>query len=127
MQKIRSYKDLLIRQKAIVIISDVYRMTKKFPSEERFGLVSQMQRAAVSIAANIAEGHGRGTRADYAHFVDIAHGSLSELETLLTVARNLSYCEHSECSKIEAHLDEVGRMLGSLKNKLRERSLTPRT
>ena|SRR3989344_3438287 len=127
MQKINSYKDLLIWQKAIVVISDVYEITKKFPSEERFGLTSQMQRAAVSIAANITEGHGRGTRSDYAHFLDMAHGSISELETLLTVTRNLSYCQPLECSKIETRLDEIGRMLGFLKSRLRGRSLTPRT
>src|SRR3990167_4326913 len=122
MQKIRSYKDLLIRQKAIVIISDVYRMTKKFPSEERFGLVSQMQRAAVSIAANIAEGHGRGTRSDYAHFLDIANGSVMEVETLLTIAKRLSLCSAEPYSTIEGQLSEIGKMLGALRGKLRPRS-----
>lgn len=127
MQKINSYKDLFVWQKAITIISDIYKITKKFPPEERFVLTSQMQRAAVSIAANIAEGHGRGTRGDYAHFLDVAHGSLSELETLLTVAENLSYCPPIECSKMQERLAELGKMLGSLKSKLRGRSLTPRT
>ena len=119
MDKIRSYKDLLVWQKAINIITDVYTATKKFPSEERFGLSSQVQRAAVSIAANIAEGHGRGTRNDYAHFLDMANGSISELETLFIIVRKLSYCTDQECSKIEGQLHEVGKMLGSLRSKLR--------
>src|SRR3990167_2947802 len=122
MQKIRSYKDLLIWQKAIVIISDVYRMTKKFPSDERFGLVSQMQRASVSIAANIAEGHGRGTRSDYAHFLDMANGSVAEVETLLTIAKRLSLCSAEQCSTMEKQLSEIGKMLGALRGKLRPRS-----
>lgn len=122
MQKIRSYKDLVVWQKAIEIVSEVYAITKSFPSEERFGLSSQMQRAAVSIAANIAEGHGRGTRIDYAHFLDMANGSVAELETLLTVTRKLSYCAEERCSKIEGQLHEVGKMLGSLRTKLRRTS-----
>lgn len=80
----------MVWKKAIEVISEVYAITKHFPSEERFGLSSQMQRAAVSITANIAEGHSRGTRNDYAHFLDMANGSVAELETLLTVARKLS-------------------------------------
>ena len=121
MDKIRSYKDLLVWQKAIDITADAYKITKTFPSEERFGLSSQMQRAAVSIAANIAEGHGRGTRADYAHFLDMANGSVAELETLFIIVRKLAYCSDQQCSKMEGQLHEVGKMLGSLRNKLRLR------
>ncbi len=121
MDKIRSYKDLIVWQKAIGVVTDVYLTTKKFPSEERFGLSSQMQRAAVSIAANIAEGHGRGTRSDYAHFLDMSNGSVSELETLFIIVRKLSYCSDEQCSKIEGQLHEVGKMLGSLRSKLRVR------
>lgn len=121
MNTIRSYKDLTVWQKAIDVVDAVYAVTKKFPSHEQFGLVSQMQRAAVSIAANIAEGHGRGTRNDYAHFLDIAHGSVAELETLLTIAKKLAYCRLEQCSTIEAQLSEVGKMLGVLRMKLRPR------
>lgn len=118
---IRSYKDLLVWQKAVETVADIYAVTRKFPSEERFGLTSQVQRAAVSVAANIAEGHGRGTRSDYAHFLDMANGSVAELETLFIIVRKLRYCSAEECSKIETRLDEVGKMLGSLRNKLRAR------
>jgi four helix bundle protein len=121
MQKILSYKDLLVWQKSIDITTEVYRVAKMFPPEERFGLASQMQRAAVSVAANIAEGHGRGTRNDYAHFLDMAHGSLAELETLFVIVRKLSYCPSDQCSKIDEQLHEVGKMLGSLRSKLRSR------
>lgn len=78
-----------------------------------------MQRAAVSIAANIAEGHGRGTRNDYAHFLDMANGSIAELETFFIIVRKLAYCSAAECSKMEEQLHEVGKMLGALRNKLR--------
>lgn len=100
----------------------VYSLTKRFPASERFGLCSQMQRAAVSIAANIAEGHGRRTRNDYAHFLDMANGSIAELETLLTIAKKLALCPAEQYSTIEKQLSEVGKMLGSLRTKLRSHS-----
>ena len=121
MNTIRSYKDLVVWQKSIDLVAAVYATTKKFPSDERFGLVSQMQRAAVSIAANIAEGHGRGTRSDYAHFLDVANGSVSEVETLLTIAEKLSLCPAEQCSTMEKQLSEIGKMLGALRAKLRPR------
>jgi len=117
--RIDSFKDLLVWQKSIELVSDIYRITQKFPTEERFGLVSQLRRAAVSISANIAEGNGRGTRADYAHFLDIAFGSVSEVSTLLTITRNLSYCTAPECSTLEERLGEIGRMLHVMRRKLR--------
>ncbi|MDO8552482.1 MAG: four helix bundle protein [bacterium] len=119
MQSINSYKDLIVWQKAIDVVADTYAITRKFPSFENFGLSSQMQRAAVSIAANIAEGRGRGTRTDYAHFLDISNGSVSELETLLTIAKRLSYCREEQCSRMEEQLGEIGKMLGTLRAKLR--------
>ena len=118
-QSPRSFKDLIVWQKSIALVTEVYRLTKKFPSEERFSLTSQIRRAAASIPANIAEGNGRGTRKDYAHFLHIAHGSAAELETLLTIAQNLQYCNKNECSTIEGRLGEIGRMLRSLRTKLR--------
>ena len=118
---VRSYKDLIVWQKAIDVISQIYALTKRFPAEERYGLSSQMQRAAVSIAANIAEGHGRGTRNDYAHFLDMANGSVSELKTLLVIAANLSLIPPQQCSTIERQLSEIGKMLVALRTKLRPR------
>lgn len=121
MNSIRSYKDLLVWQKSIDLVVLVYALSKKFPAEERYGLSSQIQRAAVSIAANIAEGHGRGTRSDYAHFLDMANGSVAEVETLLTIVKKLSLCEVEQYSTIEQQLSEIGKMLGVLRVKLRPR------
>ena len=121
MNTVRSYKDLIVWQKSIDLVVLVYAATKQFPSDERFGLSSQMQRASVSIAANIAEGHGRGTRSDYAHFLDMANGSVAEVETILTIARKLSHCSSEQCSTIEKQLSEIGKMLGVLRAKLRPR------
>ncbi len=115
----RSYKDLIVWQKAVELVTDVYRLTKNFPVDEKFALTSQVQRAAVSIPANIAEGNGRGTRKDYGHFLHIAHGSAAELETLLLIARKLAYCDENQCSTIDARLGEIGRMLRALRTKLR--------
>ncbi len=118
-KRIDSFKDLIVWQKSIALVSDIYKLTRKFPPEERFGLTSQLRRAAVSIAANIAEGNGRGTRLDYAHFLDIAFGSVSEVSTLLTITKNLSYCGALECSTLEERLGEIGRMLHAIRTKLR--------
>jgi four helix bundle protein len=118
---IRSYKDLIVWQKSMALANAAYELTERFPKEERFGLSSQIQRAAVSIPANIAEGHGRGTRMDYAHFLDISNGSLSELETLILLASHRSYLTADSYSKIEEQLEEVGRMLRALRGKVRNR------
>ena len=120
--QINSYKDLTVWQKAMDVVAATYAITRSFPAHERFGLSSQMQRAAVSIAANIAEGRGRGTRTDYAHFLDMSNGSVAEMETLLTIAARLSYCTQEQCSRMEEQLSEVGKMLGALRAKLRRSS-----
>ena len=122
MSDIRSHQDLRVWQKSIDLVLDVYKLTAKFPSHERFGLSSQMQRAAVSIPANTAEGHARGTRNDFAHFLDMANGSVAELDTLLAIACKLSYCEAKERSTINEQLAEIGKMLGGLRMKLRSNS-----
>jgi four helix bundle protein len=88
MAVISSYKELLVWQKAIVLVSKVYAVTKRFPSDEKFGLVSQINRAVVSIPANIAEGWGRQSRKNYIQFIRISRGSLFELETLIIIAKN---------------------------------------
>ena len=121
MAVVRSYKDLIVWQKSIDLVANIYSITEKLPSHERFGLSSQLQRAAVSIAASIAEGHGRGTRADYAHFLDMANGSVAEVETLITICKKLSLISADQCSTIEQQLSEIGRMLGALRTKLKSR------
>jgi four helix bundle protein len=114
------YKDLIVWQKAMVLVTEVYRITGCFPNEERFGLASQMRRAAVSVPSNIAEGQGRLTRGEFRQFLGIAKGSLMELETQLLIARNLAYLRDSE--PLLSQLSEVARLLNGLVNSVRERS-----
>ena len=89
---VRSYRDLVAWQRARDLVREVYLLTAKFPVGERFGLVSQMDRAAVSVPSNIAEGYGRATTQDYLHFLRIARGSAYELETQLVLAEDLGLC-----------------------------------
>lgn len=93
MAEVASYRDLIVWQKAMTLVEGVYRLTEAFPTREQFGLTSQMRRAAVSIAANIAEGHARATRKDYNHFISIAQGSLAEVETYLILAGRLKLAD----------------------------------
>ena len=92
-KKIESYKDLIVWQKGIDLVKNVYTITKSFPKEEMFGLTNQMRRASVSIPANIAEGWGRNSTKNYIQFVRISRGSLFELETLLVIAKNQNYID----------------------------------
>lgn len=117
---IRTYQDLTVWQRSIDLIEAVYSLTSAFPQDERFGLTSQMRRAAVSIAANIAEGYGRNSRKEYAYFVGIAFGSSRELETLLVVANRIGITVEDNCTQSRALLDECCRMLNVLYRKLRD-------
>jgi len=116
--KIRSYKDLVVWQKGMELVSRIYLITKRFPAAEQFGLTSQIQRAAVSIPANIAEGYGRNTKNEYANFLRIARGSLTELETLLLIAKQQSYCSENDSSAVEVMLEELGAMLYRLRERI---------
>ncbi|MES2134740.1 MAG: four helix bundle protein [Patescibacteria group bacterium] len=109
--QIRSHKDLIVWQKGVDLAMVIYKFTSKFPSEEKFGLISQMRRSAVSIPSNIAEGRSRGTRKDFAQFLHIALGSTSELETQLEMAKRLEYGEKIDYNESTAMLEEVSRML----------------
>ena len=115
---IGGYRDLLVWQRAMAIAETTYRLTKAFPREEQFGLTSQSRRAAASVAANIAEGYGRGTRPAYASFVRIAQGSLKELETHLILAERVKICPPGSTDAVLAEADELGRMLRRLLTKL---------
>lgn len=105
------YKDLIVWQKSIDLVVEIYKITKSFPKEEVFGLTSQMKRCAVSISSNIAEGSKRGTKKDYRHFLLTALGSGAELETQIVIAKKLSFSEISTFSEVDSLLDEVMRML----------------
>ncbi len=118
MDKISSHKDLIVWQKSIKLVSMIYLRTKSFPKDELYGLVSQIRRAAVSIPANISEGRNRGTRKDYAHFLQMAYGSANELETLLIISKDLNYFDSKE-NEAENLLVEILKMLRTMLDKLK--------
>lgn len=118
MDQIRSHEDLIVWQKAMELAVTVYAAATKLPHEEMYGLRSQMTRAAVSIPANIAEGHGRGTAKSYANFLMIARGSLMELLTFMKLAQRLQYLTAQEAQPIHALGDEISRMLATLKRNI---------
>lgn len=116
--KIGGYRDLQVWRRAMDLAEATYRVSRDFPTEEKFGLVSQTRRAAVSVAANIAEGYGRGSRGSYVSFLRIAQGSLKELETHLILAQRVDVCPAGSADPLLAEADELGRMLRALITKL---------
>jgi four helix bundle protein len=110
----RSYKDLVVWQKAMNLVTATYRATAKFPKDELFGLTSQAHRAAVSIPSNIAEGQGHLSAREFRYFLGQARGSLMELETQLQVAENLGYLQQEENGSLLQSCAEVGRLLNGL-------------
>jgi four helix bundle protein len=124
----QSFRDLVVWQRAIQLTIDIYKLTAKFPDAERFGLTSQMRRAAVSIASNISEGYGRSTKGEYVQFVGHARGSCSELETQIVIAKALGFGTPSNLDSAEGLCKDVGRLLGALMKSLRPnhpQSLSP--
>ena len=110
----KSFRDLEVWKRSIDLTALVYEFTTEFPKEEIYGLTSQMRRAAVSIASNIAEGSARGTRKDFKQFVKQAEGSNCELQTQLTISRRLGFGHPAKLSSAEALSIEIGKMLGGL-------------
>ncbi len=108
----KHYKNLLVWQKAIALVTQIYVVTRSFPREELYGLTSQIRRAAVSIPSNIAEGQARLTPGEFRQFLGIAKGSLAELDTQLMIAENLGYL--TETDRLFDQVAEVGRMLSGL-------------
>lgn len=119
---VSSYKDLLVWQKGMHLTKEVYLLTGKFPKNELYGIISQMQRAVISIPANIAEGHSRDSTKEYMRFLSIARGSLAELETFLTLSIQLQYCEEKDLEAIFNQCNDISRMLSGLKNKLKAKT-----
>lgn len=113
----RKHHDLLAWQESIQLVKDIYGVTSSFPSSETFGLVSQMRRAAVSVPSNIAEGAARESQKEFAQFLVIARGSLSELETQLVICRELGY--YPDTSTIDARLEHIFKLLHGLVRKAR--------
>jgi four helix bundle protein len=115
----RSHHQLDVWQRSVDFVVTIYRVTDAFPKEERFGLVSQLRRASVSIPANIAEGAARKSQKEFLHFLSNAQGSASEVETELIIADRLGFLDKNEKEKLFAELDDIGRMITGLGNHLK--------
>ena len=118
-QKIRSFHDLIVWQKSLDFSVRIYEITKFFPKEERYGLTSQVQRAAVSIPSNITEGQARNTQRAFANHLNIALGSAAEVETQLTIALRIGYLSSETHKELIAALTEITKMLYGLLRSLR--------
>jgi len=110
----RSYRDLIVWQKAMELVKRIYRLAGGFPAHERYGLADQMRRSAVSIPSNIAEGQARQHTAEFRQFLYVALGSLAELETQSLIAHDVGYLSAVELSDVEVFLSEIRRMLHGL-------------
>ena len=119
--EVRHYRDLLVWQKAVDWVEVIYAATRAWPSDERYGLISQVRRAAVSVPSNIAEGCARRTTPDFLRFLSIARASLAEAETQLIIAQRLAYVEEVGLARLLEPADELSRMLSGLISKLEER------
>jgi four helix bundle protein len=109
-----SFEDLIVWQQAMSVAEAIYRVTARFPGEEKYGLVVQLRRAAVSIPSNIAEGQGRNTRGEFAQFLGNAKGSLCEVQTQLVLAARLGFISPAELKEFQVNLDSVSRLLNGL-------------
>lgn len=122
---VKNYQELLVWQKAMDLVEAIYRTTTNFPNAELYGLTSQVRRAAVSIAANIAEGQGRTTTREFLNFLSIANGSLRELETHVLISSRLGYINGRGTTELIQRAAEVGRLLNGLVNSLRRKTEQP--
>jgi len=122
---LKSYRELEVWRRSMDLVVDVYRLTRAFPGDERYGLTSQVRRAAVSVPANIAEGYERTHRGDYLRHLSIARGSLAEVETHLAIATRLEFVERQQTLETWNSAQEVGRMLRKLIQSLDPKSATP--
>ena len=113
-EKIKKFKDLKIWQKGIELTKEIYQITQSFPSAERYGVVSQMRRAVVSIPSNIAEGFMRRHNKEYKQFLYITLGSLAELETQVILSDQLVFLRNDQCNDIQVNIDELNKMVTGL-------------
>ena len=119
--KMLSFKELNVWQRAVRLTVVLYKTLQKFPETERFGLTSQIQRAAVSVSANIAEGWGRGSTKEYIQFLYIARGSLMELETHLIIAQQLNYINNDQLDQFGKDIEDIAKMLNRLIKTLKDK------
>ncbi len=117
--KIKTYRDLIVWQKSINIVTEIYRVTKQFPKQETFGLVLQIRRSSISVPSNIAEGYSRYSNREFTRFLEIAIGSLAEMQTQLLISLNLDYLPNNDYIILTESGREIERMLSSLIRKLK--------
>lgn len=120
-----NYEDLLVWQKSMDLVEEVYRLIKLLPKEENFGICSQMRRAVISIPSNIAEGQSRHTTKEFVNFLSIANGSKSELRTQIQICIRLEYITENEAEKAMSLCEEVSKMLSALVTKLQSGNSKP--
>ena len=118
MAKVKSYKDLIVWQKAMDMTESLYRIVKKLPKEETYALSDQMRRAAISIPSNIVEGFGRNSMKEYLQFLYIANGSVCELETQLMLCVRVNYLKENEIQPTMSLLSEIGKIIMTITKKL---------
>lgn len=118
MSEIKTYRNLIVLQKSMMLVTEIYGLTNAFPSYELYGLTNQLRRCAVSIPSNIAEGYGRNATGDYKRFLQIAVGSLFELQTQIEIAHNLKYLQEDVFKQLLAKTNELELMMLSLIRKL---------
>ena len=119
MATINSYRDLLIWQKSMTLVTEIYKITSSFPKEEIYGITSQIRRSSVSVPSNIAEGYGRNSTGDYKRFLHISLGSLYELQTQIEICFRLKYLNNESFSILKVQTNELERMMNSLISKIK--------
>ena len=117
----QTYRELLVWQKSMELVKCAYQISKFLPKEETYALSDQIRRAAISVPSNIAEGYGRGSNKDYAHFLFIAKGSINELDTQIRAAIMLDFVDEEKCQKVLSLCEECGRMLWAMIKKMQEK------
>ncbi|HWQ32920.1 MAG TPA: four helix bundle protein [Blastocatellia bacterium] len=115
---IESYRDLIVWQKAMELVEEIYKAARQFPKEEMYGLTGQIRRAVVSVPSNIAEGQGRSSTKEFLHHLSVAYGSLCEVGTQLIIAQRLAYLKQQDAERLDDAIAEVARLINGLSNKL---------
>lgn len=118
------FKELIVWQKSINLVTEIHRITEKFPSNEIYGLTSQLRRACVSVPSNIAEGNTRRSKADYLQFLRIARGSCSEIETQIIISKNLEFINDITFETLSFNIVEISKMINGLINSLKDSNPT---
>ena len=122
---LKNYKELKVWQRSYQLCLEIYKITKRFPNEEKYGLTSQIRRAAVSVPSNISEGYGRKTTPEYIRFLYIAYGSNCEMETQILLSGDLGYIETDKLENLQERMGEVERMLKALIKSIEKKHSTP--